>query len=97
MNNKGPFHFSSMQVGEASAMVVYLNTKTVQKNLAEGNRFFHMLWTKGRVLRGKSTFEPSFDVAGIDWKAEHDRVEKNGQNAKACMSNLNELIQGQSR
>ncbi|MFB2119067.1 HEPN domain-containing protein [Parapedobacter sp. 2B3] len=93
MNNKGPFHFRCMQVGEASAMVVYLNTKTVQKNLAEGNRFFHTLWTKGRVLRRKSTFEPAFDVVAVDWKAEYERVEKTWQNAKACMGNLNELIQ----
>src|SRR5690606_10524295 len=93
MNNKGPFHFRSMQVGEASAMVVYLNTKTVQKNLAEGNRFFHTLWTKGRVLRKKSTFESSFELADVDRKAEYERVEKTWQNAKACMGNLNELIQ----
>src|SRR5690606_38363601 len=85
--------FRSMQVGEASAMVVYLNTKSVQKNLAEGNRFFHTLWTKGRVLRRKSTFNPAFDVAGVDWKAEYERVEKTWQNAKACVGNLNELIQ----
>lgn len=93
MNNKGPFHFRCMQVGEASAMVVYLNTKTVQKNLAEGNRFFHTLWTKGRVLRKKSTFESSFELADVDRKAEYERVEKTWQNAKACMGNLNELIQ----
>lgn len=96
MNNKGPFHFRSMQVGEASAMVVYLNTKAVQKNLAEGNRFFHTLWTKGRVLRRKSTFDPSFEVAGVDWKAEYERVKKTWQNAKACMDNLNDLIQSAS-
>src|SRR5690606_27054001 len=93
MNNKGPFHFRCIQVGEASAMVVYLNTKTVQKNLAEGNRFFHTLWTNGRVLRRKSTFNPSFDVVGVDLKARYERVEKTWQNAKACMGNLNELIQ----
>lgn len=93
MNNKGPFHFRTMQVGEASAMVVYLNTKTVQKNLAEGNRFYHTLWTKGRVLRRKSTFDPSVEVAGVDWKAEYQQVEKTWQNAKACMENLNELMQ----
>ena len=93
MNNKGPFHFRCMQVGEASAMVVYLNAKTVQKNLAEGNRFFHTLWTKGRVLRRKITFEPSFEVAAVDWKAEYERVEKTWRNAKVCIGNLNELIQ----
>ena len=93
MNNKGPFHFKRLQLGVASAMVVYLNTKTVQKNLEEGNRFYHTLWTKGRVLRRKSTFEPSFDLADIDWQSEHERAEKTWRNAKACMGNLNELFQ----
>ena len=93
MNNKGPFTFRTLQVGVASAMVVYLNTKTVQNKLAEGNRFFHTFWTKGRVLRRKATFAPSFDVAAVDWKAEHERAEKMWRNAKACMSNLNALIQ----
>lgn len=93
MNNTGPFHFRRMLVGEVSAMVVYLNVKTVQKNLAEGNRFFHTLWTKGRILRKKTTFEPSFEVAAVDWKAEHERVEKTWRNAKTCMGNLSELIQ----
>jgi HEPN domain. len=93
MKNKGPFHFRCMEVGEASAMVVYLNVKTVQKNLAEGNRFFHTMWTKGRTLRRKATFEPSFEVASVDWKAEYDRAEQTWRNAKACMGNLNELIQ----
>lgn len=93
MNNKGPFHFRTMQVGVASAMVVYVNTKTVQKNLAEGNRFFHTFWTKGRVLRRKATFAPSFDVTTVDWKAEYEHIEKKWRNAKACMGNLNALIQ----
>ncbi|HWK58839.1 MAG TPA: HEPN domain-containing protein [Parapedobacter sp.] len=93
MNNKGPFHFRTMQVGVASAIVVYLNTKTVQKNLAEGNRFFHTLWTKGRILRRKATFEPSFEVRDVDWRAEYERVEKTWRNAKTCMDNLNALIQ----
>ncbi len=93
MNNKGPFNFRCLQAGEASAMVVYLNMKTVQKNLAEGNRFFHRIWTKGKVLRKKATFTPAFEVAAVDWKAGYERVEKTWRNAKACMSNLNELIQ----
>ncbi|HWK98560.1 MAG TPA: HEPN domain-containing protein [Parapedobacter sp.] len=96
MNNKGPFHFRCMQVGEASAMVVYLNTKTVQKKLAEGKRFFHTLWTKGRVLRKKSTFDPPFEVVAVDWKGEYELVEKTWRNAKACMDNLNDLIQSAS-
>lgn len=93
MNNKGPFNFRALQVGAASAMVVYINTKTVEKKLAEGNRFFHTLWTKGRVLRRKRTFEPSFEVAAVDWSAEHEHIEKTWQNARACMGNLNALMQ----
>lgn len=93
MKNKGPFHFRCLEVGEASAMVVYLNVKTVEKNLSEGSRFFHTLWTKGRVLRKKSTFHPSFEVAGVDGKAEYERAKTTWQNARACMANLNDLIQ----
>ncbi|WP_353125334.1 HEPN domain-containing protein [Parapedobacter pyrenivorans] len=93
MNNKGPFHFRCMQVGEASAMVVYLNVNSIKKKLAEGNRFIHTLWTKGRALRKKKTFDLSFELGAVDWKAEYEQVEKTWRNAKACMGNLNELIQ----
>lgn len=94
MNNKGPFNFRALQVGAASALVVYINTKTIEKKLLEGNRFFHTLWTKGRVLRRKATFEPAFEMAAVDWKGEYEQVEKIWRNGKACMDNLNTLIQG---
>lgn len=93
MNNKGPFHFRHLQVGMACAKVVYLNLKTVEKNLTEGNRFFHTLWMKGRVLWRKTTFEPAFEVVAMDNRLAHKRAEKTWRNAKTCLDNLNSQIQ----
>ncbi|WP_257666676.1 HEPN domain-containing protein [Parapedobacter tibetensis] len=93
MKNTGPFHFRCMKVGVASAMVVYLNEQYVKKKLAEGGRFVHTLWTKGWVLRKKSTFEPSFAVAEVDWNTEYVRISEVRENAKTCMDNLNAVIQ----
>jgi hypothetical protein len=92
MKNKGPFSFKCKQAGVASAMVVYLNVDYVEKKLAEGDRFVHTLWTKGWVLRRKSTFSPSFTVTEVDWKAEYESVKSILGNAKGCMGNLNEVI-----
>lgn len=93
MNNKGPFRFRTMQVGEASAMVVYLTVSSVGKKLAAGNRFVNTVWTKGMVLRKKSTFTPDFEVAAVDWNAEHSEMSRIWTNAKTCMDNLNAVIQ----
>lgn len=76
MKNTGPFHFKCMQVGVASAMVLYLNVSYIERKLAEGDRFVHTLWTKGQVLRRKSSFEPKFEITEIDWKKEVEEVEK---------------------
>jgi len=92
MKNKGPFHFKCKQEGVASALVVYLNVDYVKKKLAEGDRFVHTLWTKGWVLRRKSTFAPSFTVAKVDWKGEHERVERIWRNARTTMENIRNLI-----
>lgn len=93
MKSKGPFHFRRLQVGEAHAMVIYLNIELVEKKLAEGDRFIHTVWTKGCVLRKKSAFEPAFDIREVDWNAEHERVSYIWNNAKVCLSNLNGVIQ----
>lgn len=92
MKNKGPFRFKCVQVGVASAMVVYLNVEYVKKKLSEGDRFVYTLWTKGLVLRRKSIFTPSFMVTEVDWKAEYERVKNLWENAKVCMSNLKEVV-----
>lgn len=92
MKNRGPFRFKCKQQGIANAMVLYLNIDYVKKKLAEGDRFVHTLWTKGTVLRKKSTFSPVYHVAEVDWKAEYERVKGIWENAKACMSNLKEVI-----
>jgi len=93
MKNKGPFHFRCMRVGMASAMVVYMSVKDVEKKLASGNRFACTWWKKGTVLRWKSTFNPTFHMAAIDWKALHRDVKTRWQHTKASMVNLNEVIQ----
>lgn len=93
MKNRGPFSFKCKEHGIASAMVVYLNVDYVKKKLTEGDRFVHTLWTKGWVLRKKSTFSPSFIKAEIDWKEVYEEVKGIWENAMACMDNLNELIQ----
>lgn len=93
MKNKGPFHFKCKEQGIASAMVGYLNVDYVNKKLAEGDRFVHTFWTKGWILRRKSTFSPSFTVSEVDWKAEHERVKAVWENAKVCMGNLNDVVQ----
>ncbi|HWV73767.1 MAG TPA: hypothetical protein VN040_18720, partial [Pseudosphingobacterium sp.] len=92
MKNKGPFNFKCKEQGVASAMVVYLNVDYVKKKLAEGDRFVHTLWTKGWVLRRKSTFTPSFTVNEVDWKREYEGAKLVWENAKGCMGNLNEVI-----
>ncbi|QNL50954.1 HEPN domain-containing protein [Olivibacter sp. SDN3] len=92
MKNKGPFRFKRVQAGVASALVVYLNVEYVKKKLSEGDRFVHTLWTKGRVLRRKSIFTPSFTVTEVDWKAEYERVKNLWENARGCMSNLKEVV-----
>lgn len=76
MKNTGPFRFKCIQVGVASAMMVFLDLGYVERKLAEGDRFVHTVWTKGRVLRKKSTFEPNFIVGEVDWKGEYEEVEK---------------------
>ncbi|WP_028298177.1 HEPN domain-containing protein [Olivibacter sitiensis] len=93
MKSKGPFNFRCLQVGMASARVLYLNLDYVKKKLAEGHRFVHTLWTKGWVLRKKSTFEPDFAVAEVDWKDEYERLTEIWQNAKTCMENILSLIE----
>ncbi|WP_379018358.1 HEPN domain-containing protein [Parapedobacter deserti] len=96
MKNKGPFHFKCMEVGEVSAMVVYLSVDQVRKKLAEGNRFVYTLWTRGQVLRKKSTFSPAFTLAEPDWMTERKAVVELWENAKACMGNLIGVIQNAS-
>lgn len=92
MKNTGPFHFKCMQVGVTSAMVVFMSVKDVEKKLAVGDRFVHTLWTKGHVLRRKSTFEPNFDVGEVDWKAIHAKESEIIDNAEVCMNNLYNLL-----
>ncbi len=96
MKSKGPFQFRCMEVGVVSAMVIYVNIRELERKLAEGDRFFHSWWTKGNVLRTKSTFEPSFSVAEVDWKAVHAKVGNFVHHAKAQIVNLNEVIQDTS-
>ncbi|TJZ60627.1 HEPN domain-containing protein [Sphingobacterium olei] len=88
MNNTGPFHFKCMQVGVASAMVLYLNVSYIERKLAEGHRFVNTLWTRGRILRRKSTFKPKFDITEVDWEAIYEKEAKIVENAKVCMNNL---------
>ncbi|TYR37056.1 hypothetical protein FXV77_07740 [Sphingobacterium phlebotomi] len=88
MKNTGPFTFKTMQMGVASAMVVFLDLQYVERGLAEGNRFMHMVWTKGSVLRRKSTFEPAFDLGDIDWQQEGERADKLWKRGKTVMDNL---------
>ncbi|MBD1423880.1 hypothetical protein [Sphingobacterium chuzhouense] len=88
MKNTGPFTFKTMQVGVASAMVVFLDIKYVEKGLAEGNRFVHTVWTKGLVLRRKSTFEPAFELGDIDWQQEWERADKLWKRAKTVLDNI---------
>ncbi len=88
MKNTGPFTFKTMKVGVASALVVFLDLKYVEKGLAEGNRFMHMVWTKGAVMRRKSTFEPAFNLGDIDWKQEGERADKLWKRGKTVMDNL---------
>lgn len=93
MKNRGPFSFKCKQEGVISAMVIYLNVDYVKKKLAEGDRFVNTLWTKGWLLRRKSTFSPSFTKAELDWNEEYERVKSIWENGKTCMGNLNEVIQ----
>ncbi|GGH22238.1 HEPN domain-containing protein [Sphingobacterium alkalisoli] len=88
MNNTGPFHFKCMQVGVASAMVLYLNVSYIERKLAEGHRLVNTLWTRGRILRRKSTFKPKFDITEVDWEAIYEKEAKIVENAKVCMNNL---------
>lgn len=93
MKNVGPYRFKCCKQGTASAMVVYLHVNEVERKLAEGDRFVYTWWTKGWVLRKKSSFSPSFTVAEVDWEGEYERVKTIWENAKACMGSLNEVIQ----
>lgn len=88
MKNTGPFTFKTMQVGVASALVVFLDLKYVEKGLAEGNRFVHTVWTKGLVLRRKSTFEPAFELGDIDWQQEWELTDKIWKRSKTVLINL---------
>lgn len=88
MKNTGPFTFKTMQVGVARAMVVFLDLKYVERGLAEGNRFVHTVWTKGHVLRRKSTFEPAFELGDIDWRQEGERADKLWKRGKTVLDNL---------
>ncbi|MBE8719837.1 HEPN domain-containing protein [Sphingobacterium pedocola] len=92
MKNTGPFHFKCMQVGVTSAMVVFMSVKDVEKKLAVGDRFVHTLWTKGHVLRRKSTFEPSFDVGEVDWNGEYERMKKVSETAKNTLIEISESL-----
>ena len=74
MKNTGPFRFKCAQVGVASAMMVFLDLGYVERKLAEGDRFVNTVWTKGHVLRRKSTFEPNFVVGEVDWKKEYGEI-----------------------
>jgi hypothetical protein len=96
MKSKGPFHFRCIQTGQASAMVLYMNLRDLEKHLGNGNRFVHLLWTKGTMLRRKSTFEPSFNITDVDWTATRTRIEFVIQHMKVQMMNLNEIIQNAS-
>src|SRR5690606_11652975 len=88
MKNTGPFTFKTMQMGVASAMVVFLDLQYVERGLAEGNRFMQMIWTKGSVLRRKSTFDPAFAIGDIDWQQEGQRADKLWKRGKTVMDNL---------
>ncbi|HLT86616.1 MAG TPA: hypothetical protein VKZ57_03440 [Sphingobacterium sp.] len=88
MKNTGPFTFKTMQMGVASAMVVFLDLQYVERGLAEGNRFMQMIWTKGSVLRRKSTFDPAFAIGDIDWQQEGERADKLWKRGKTVMDNL---------
>ncbi|PRD50765.1 hypothetical protein [Sphingobacterium gobiense] len=88
MKNTGPFTFKTMQVGVASAMVVFLDLKYAEKGLAEGNRFIQMVWTKGHVLRRKSTFDPAFALGDIDWQQEWERTDQLWKRGKTVLDNV---------
>lgn len=88
MKNMGPFRFKCLQVGVASAMIVYLDLGYVERKLAEGDRFVHTMWTKGHVLRKKSTFEPNFVVKEVDLKGEYEELEKIWKRGKVVIDNL---------
>src|SRR5690606_18222405 len=88
MKNTGPFTFKTMQVGVASAMVVFLDLRHVEKGLAEGNRFVHTVWTKGLVLRKKSTFDPAFALGDIDWRQEWERADTIWKRGKTVLDNV---------
>lgn len=88
MKNTGPFHFKCMQVGVASAMILYLDLGYVERKLAEGGRFVHTLWTKGHVLRRKSTFKPDFKIEEVDWKGEWERADAIWKRGRTVIDNL---------
>lgn len=88
MKNTGPFRFKCTQIGIASAMILFLDLGYVERKLAEGDRFVNTVWTKGHVLRKKSTFEPSFVVNEVDWKVEVERAEKIWKRGKVVIDNL---------
>lgn len=88
MKNTGPFRFKCMEVGVAGAMILYLDLGYVERKLAEGDRFVHTMWTKGHVLRKKSTFEPNFVVKEVDWKSEYEELEKIWKRGKVVIDNL---------
>lgn len=96
MKNTGPFSFKCVQVGVASAMVLYLNVSYIERKLAEGDRFVHTLWTKGQVLRRKSSFEPKFEITEIDWKTIYEKESQIVENAKVCMNNLYWILNNSS-
>jgi len=93
MKNRGPFRFRSMKIGVVSAVIVFQQVDAIEKRLAEGNRFVNTCWTKGRVIRRKATFQPSYVVANVDWREEYNQAKSAWLNAKACMNNLDSVIQ----
>lgn len=93
MKNTGPYRFKTKHQGVANATIIYLNVDFVKQKLGEGDRFVHTLWTRGCLLRKKSTFSPSFTVAKIDWKAEYESVKSILGNAIITMENLRDLIE----
>jgi len=93
MKNIGPYRFKCCKQGTASAMVVYLHVNEVERKLAEGDRFVHTWWTKGWVLRKKSTFSPTFSENEVDWKGEYERVKAVWRNARITLENMCKLIE----
>lgn len=95
MKNTGPFHFKTMQVGVVSAMTLYLNVSYIERQLAKGDRFVNTLWSKGRVLRRKSTFEPKFELVEVDWNRELEIIEDSIETTKFVLTEVRKSLDSQ--